>query len=495
MVQPGARVARVFGTKDLHMSERKASIPASPTRTAPPRPPSLLVDGIHDRLDGVRPNGTAKSSLQELRNMIKTVLTSGHASADDRFQIHVAGITARQDGLFNIRLGNACEVTRTLEETELHILLENQTNLVGVRARNNGNSIDGALSKGARPPVPAKPVPKKRSAPDAASTRTASLTGPTQQLSKRINAVDGPVHARPSLAPLVPVKAEKRPSGAAQSKASAGLVRDVHGGEMVALDFTDTLGNQSRIFSARDVNMETVYEHMNKRSHLEKSISGAGCNCWWRAGMLSALLYRDPVALENTILYKLGQHFRKDAAAFRRMGESVRSGGLSTILTNMEAGPPDNGLAQPSRFKMAGTADRDNDMLGEKVCQRIVDGLLERSEVRDDERFNIVYGNRMGDLHHVASLLSQLECDTVVFSRPRAESRRGQAARFDPTMSTIEIYAQPGSHLNRLTRGGSRSQCTDDLLNRLAGVPVLVHRALHYDLSIPRSVLRPETLS
>jgi hypothetical protein len=469
------------------------STPASASLAAfrqQPCSPALLTDSIHHRLDGLRPYGTPISSIQTLMARIRDGLKPRRPMANGRSNTMFEGIIADKGNLYSLKLPNSQHVTRTREETELHVLLQSRMRAVDPTWRDDGDSVDIKFLEHdmrAQPSIPMGPLRRSAAAnhlPNpmqeprpggfahnpATHPATVTQSGPGVRTTKPV--------------PFSNSRATALPYGSSSQSVTRPQTRSDMPENQVR-EFVDRFRNKTRIYGSGVVDMKTVGERLLGQSHLLKEISGANNDCWWRAALLSAIIKCDPVVLEQTVMSRLEPEFQDDAAQLRRMGEAVRSEGVHRILTGMRVANLADDLARGSALKLPGYTDSQDGGRGEDVCRRIVNALLIRAGVPDDEAMSTVHGRNMGDMHHVAALLNQLKCETAVFSRPWGEFRPGQSTSFDPARSTVEICPQPGSFLDRVADDPSLPRRTENLLNELDNTPVLVHQGAHFNLAIP----------
>lgn len=455
-----------------------------------PHPPALLRDSIHHKLDEIRPNGTPTSSIQTLMARIREGLRPRFPMGNGRSRTMFEGIIADRGNLFSIKLPNGQNVTRTKEETELHILLQSQMRAVDPMWRDNGDSIDIQFLEHQvhAAALPVAPLQSSVETSLAARARRLRPTNPIHDLAPRTANATRPASGMQTTNPKPPPVHSDSGGLSHAGPSQAGATAKIGDGmpANIVQEFVDPYQATTRIYGAGVVNMETVNERLIGTSHLVKGISGANNDCWWRAALLSAILKSDPVALEQTVISRLGGDFRDDAAQLRRMGEAVRSEGVQRILTGMQMINLPADLERGSALKLPGYTDSQDAGRGEEVCRRIVNALLMRAGVPEDETISVVYDKRMGDMHHITALLNQLDCETVIFSKPWGNTyTHGRRNSFDPAISTVEICPRPGSCLSQIADDPSLSRRTENLLNELDGMPVLVCRGAHFDLAIP----------
>lgn len=519
-------VRNLLNQRDNTARENQVLLPPDTTSSARvmQNDPTLFADAIYEHLDGKRPFGTPQSLVKKLDRFIKNGLRPGQELRNGTRKTQFENIRATPAQLFNISLGSKRKVTRSQKETELHVLLQSQMQLVDPFFDDHGASVSSLIedtghdaTKRARTPTDAIPPrlrsPARLNTPESdrwkpmkASQDDLSSIEEAARIQRRPSALQSTADAsnfsdsessgrsdsvffsplsstRSSDTPAVGETAA-RPSVAIESGAPATPPQRPAAADAVH-SFTDRYGNPTRIISDRAVDMQTVFDRLQGISHEVKTISGAASGCWWRGSMLVAITRLQPAALESTILQKLGPDYAVQARQLRDMGEAFRREGLHTVTTGMKLLSIDGDLDTPSRLKLPWITDRDDNGAGEEACMQVVDALLEKVGVPAGERFNIIRGGQMGDLHHICSILNQLSCDALVFSRPWAQVGPDESPRFDPTRSTLEICAQPGSRLANIDFQGDRTADTESVLNETDGLPGLVNKGGHFDFLIP----------
>ena len=468
-----SHLANIFLSKTKTAPETEHLLPSSQNNLSTPADQRMLIDSIYHQLDSERPCGSSTSALKKLRNTIKQRLLKkpqvGSASALRRTQFanidaHANNVETNSGSNNIYRLQNI-DVYRSQQEIELHILLQSQLRAVDPSNVDTGDSVIFNKNTGQWKPITTVSETKKRpmATPERSSSNTRFSKLTREKLSRALAATAGASVKRPVAAPAV----------ASVNTAHTGVV-----------EYSDILGNQIKRFSAEAVDMQVINDRLTTESHRVKEISGAGANCWWRCGMFAAIQQKTPADLEQ-IIGSLGPKFADHAAAVAQMAMAVHSQGPHAIQTNMTMLDCQTDMERASRIKLGGVSDAEDDGRGEFVCQEVVNALLERSGVPEQERYAIIYGDAQGDVHHLIALMSQLESSAVIFSKPWGEFHPGEIPRFDSERSSIEVCAQPGTELARIGADPSRERGTNNLIAKLSQIPFLIHQGGHYNFCNP----------
>jgi hypothetical protein len=414
---------------------------------------SIFVDAVHDQLDGQTPHGSTRASLTKLNALIEQKLQPVAPRTDGSFATSFRNINPVGDGNFAIRLDNGQSVTRSLEETRLHILLESQLRQCAPPAAGN----DAAISM----------VELARHDFDAAS-RKRETSAPGKR-------------AAPAPAMPAPASPLATPSTPEANFWNSTLDTQV-------FPCSDISGNHNRIFNRACMDVTEACARLTSTSHRLKTVSGFRNDCWWRASMISAILQADPATLEATIVQKLGTSHASDAAQLRRMAQAARDHGLQAVVTKVGSAATGVDIGE-SLLKLPGGTDQ-HGTAGEEICRRVVGGLLAHANVDQSEIDSTVTGTHLGQLQFIPVLLSQLGCDAVIMHQPSALADKDQPVGTDQPNIAVEICAQPGSPLHDFPLYVDRVEFTDKFVEAAQHVPCLSFGAAHLNLYIPNEFIR-----
>lgn len=411
---------------------------------------SLLDDSIHACLNEQDGQTAQNSSVIKLRAILNRALHPLGRPASEAWRTQFTNISGKIDSKervrFDLHVANQI-VTRTQEEIELHILLQSKLRAIDPLSADTGDSIDSEsieremqLCSGYAPDT----LPRTAAVVEEIGAALIDEVERSLPASTDLKDLDSfmtecPLSDAMASTPVRIVNASddvepcSLPSGDGASTAPNGIVMpsftatdvmpvEVRPGVYDVLN----LGNKMRRVNAQAVDMQSLCERfhgLSTSSHLIKNISGGNAHCWWRAGMTTALLQKKPETLRELLIMKLGNDFADDTEKLCRMAAAVRSDGPNAMMTGPmgsgDGGPrPEHSntvqtdiLEIESKLKLPNCPD---DGEGERVCQRIVDGLLEKAGVKSQERCEAIFGDEMGSEDLLITLLRELDCNTLL---------------------------------------------------------------------------------
>lgn len=147
-----AAIQRASGQTHISSSPKAASVlaDAGPESSILPRPASprpllkqRLEDSILQRVWGTRRHGSSDDDLRRLTTRTMTALKSGQALVSGTHPRPLQAIAAAGDG-YRIQLDTGAVVTRTAEETALHVMIQSHLRLVDPQLKNTGDSLESA---------------------------------------------------------------------------------------------------------------------------------------------------------------------------------------------------------------------------------------------------------------------------------------------------------------------------------------------------------------
>lgn len=460
----------------------------------------LIVDAIHDRLDQKSPYGSPEGAIERLTHTLREKLHPGARAADGTFATGFGNIRRTPTDLFHVHLQNGQSITRDHEEIELHIMLQSQLRRATAFDADFGDSMSSADLQGEIPvastsvsgPVSSNAIPASTV---ASSTRVMPRTlGQTGQASRL------PIPTQPPQFSLNP----SGPSalGPAQSSASDTLAnsRDLPGptrntpAVFIEPDTrTDELGNVLTTFYSSSVDMVRINEMLHGVSHQVKEIAGASANCWWRGGWASAIMQHaaNPAELEANILRILPPDYADDARRIRSLAEAYCDQGVRALFTGMETGDLETAMQCPSRLRSPDRASAESAVpeADEEIFQRLTFALLTTasdnghlSEAQQLRLPSAVFGDGMGELEDLATLMKMLGATLLLFGKPWKQDSIGQWA---VESSSITVGAQPDSPLADLQFSPDARSCTAAFLQASDTTPAFVHQGTHFNLCIP----------
>lgn len=262
------------------------------------------------------------------------------------------------------------------------------------------------------------------------------------------------------------------------------------------------------IYTNNSANIGNLCNLMNGpaySTHYEKQLSGQSAHCWWRAGISVAVLQHEPEALENLLNATLGETFSADAANIRQMAEAAHRDGPEAIFTSGDPDQlfnnPGNNTHTPHDKNIAHLEFQSKLMLpgqtasevAEDSCQRIVDGLLNRAGVPDNERHDAIFGEVMGTDEMLMSLLNLLHCD-VFFLRADSDYSglvdEGGRIPIDYSNAEVRWRGRPNSGLVSIQPDDSREKFASNIAQGAKTVPGIFFRDLHCSVWIPRALAK-----
>ena len=451
---------------------------------------SLLRDDIfekeiHRRTWGASENITTADPSFSLGAILRTALRSGPPLTRGHHATQFPKITRYSGDLYELTLENNQRVSRTREETELHILLQSHLRQFDATGSAGGDALDisslrasqsaqrdaiGNLAKHS----PRTPSPALGAVPQSNRATVIPSTAPP-----RNNAISAGLQNEASIA--------------LSSPTIDRVVPDVETVEFVppvkyAPD--EYRSREHMVFSSKAIDMHHLDTMLCTGSHIVKEIAGKNADCWWRCAWASAIEqhHSRPALLEQTLRASLGQDLEAalgaEIAQVRQMADACQSDGMHEILTGLELANEQADFKCPSCLKLPGTADI-NGVAAEGALRKLTDALMLKAGVPDDVRELAVKRDGMGEDHMVSLLTHLLGANCVIYSRPW----RG-AGEWDVEASTLTICPVDGSRLATLEYDENKTACSENVINELDTIPVLINRGTHFNLCYPRHAIR-----
>ena len=439
---------------------------------------------IHMRLRGATKDINIADLGFSLGPILRFALQSGSPLTHGRHATQFPKINRYNSDLYELTLNNNQCVTRTREETELHILLQSHLRQFDVTGHADGDALDISSLRASQT--------AQRDAVRNSARNLPQSPGPN------VDAVVQPERARVMLGTDAP----RGDSTSADSRSMVSLVQSSPTIDRVVPDVEpvgfvppvkhqpdDYSARQHCVFSSKAIDMHDLDTMLCGASHLVKEIAGANSDCWWRCAWASAIQqhHSDPALFEQTLRASLGHdleaELEAEIAQARQMADSCRSGGMHEILTGMELANKRADFECPSRLKLPGTEDLDG-AAGEEALRKLTDALMSKAGVPDDVRASAVYGDGMGEDRMVSLLMHLLGANCVIYSRPWRS-----AGKWDVDASTLTICPVDGGRLSALEYDENRTACSENVINELDTIPALINRGAHYNLCYPRHAI------